>query len=274
MRNQIELAIPLSPALLLGLWTFAIAVVVNLRVPLSATWQSFWGVTAIATVVGVLLSFRDNPAPDLRVLFIPIATASVIMAPYLIHGIGSFPGSWFWDGFAYMAAGESLWLHPRHESAAGLELFYQFGHKFAQYRYISSSLIALMKGIYPLGRDAQAATGYFLFLCLFTFSSSCYFLAKVTMPGRRHLQIAFVVTASVSGPLLNLVWANNFDHLLAMSIAPVIIALAFMLRWGAIGDAILFGLFAAAEVYIYPEMAALFMMPAGLILLVRLFGEG
>ena len=47
-----------------------------------------------------------------------------------------------------------------------------------------------------------------------------------------------------------------------MSIAPVIIGLAFILRWGAIGDAILFGLFVASEVYIYPEMAALFVMPA------------
>jgi hypothetical protein len=87
------------------------------------------------------------------------------------------------------------------------------------------------------------------------------------------MQIAFVTLATVSGPLLNLVWANNFDHLLAMSIAPIIIALAFILRWGSIIDAVLLGMFTAAEVYIYPEMAALFVMPAGLILLVRLFSD-
>jgi len=46
----------------------------------------------------------------------------------------------------------------------------------------------MMKGMYPLGRDAQAAMGYVLFLCLFTFSSSCYFLAKVTMPDRKDIQ--------------------------------------------------------------------------------------
>ena len=273
MRHRLDLALSLSPALFLGLWTFAIAAVVNRGVPLSAAWQPFWIVIAVGTVAGVLLSVRDRTALDLRGLFVPIATASVVMAPYLIHGISSFPGSYLWDGFAYMAGGESLWLHPRRESAAGLELFYQFGHFVAQARYTSSSIIVLLKGIYPPGGDAQAAMGYFLFLCLLTFSSSCYFLARVTMPGRRYLQIAFVVTASVSGPLLNLVWVNNFDHLLAMSIAPVIVALAFMLRWGAIGDAILLGLFIAAEAYIYTEMAALFAMPAGLILLVRLFRE-
>jgi hypothetical protein len=87
------------------------------------------------------------------------------------------------------------------------------------------------------------------------------------------MQIVFVTLATVSGPLLNLVWANNFDHLLAMSIAPIIIALAFILRWGSIIDAVLLGMFTAAEVYIYPEMAALFGMPAGLLLLVRLFRD-
>jgi hypothetical protein len=172
-----------------------------------------------------------------------------------------------------MAMGESLWLHPRHETAAGLELFYQFGHIFVNSRYVSAALISMLKGIFPLGGDSQSATGYFLFLSIFTFSSSCFFLAKVTMPGRRMMQIAFVTMATVSSPLLNLVWANNFDHLLAMSIAPIIIGLAFILRWGSVGDAVLLGIFAAAEVYIYAEMAALFVMPAGLILLVRLFHD-
>ena len=130
-----------------------------------------------------------------------------------------------------------------------------------------------MKGIYPLGGDAQAAIGYFLFLCIFAFSSSCYFLATVTMPGRPHLQVVFVALAAVSGPILNLVWANNFDHLLAMSISPAMLGLAYIARWDSASDAILFGLFVAAEVYVYPEMALLFVMPAGLVLLVRLFRE-
>jgi hypothetical protein len=62
MRNQIELAISLSPALLLVLWTFAIAVVVNLGVPLRAAWQPFWVVIFIATVAGVFLAVRHRPA--------------------------------------------------------------------------------------------------------------------------------------------------------------------------------------------------------------------
>jgi hypothetical protein len=274
MKGRPELAILLSPALLIVIWTFVISGIVQAGIPLSAAWQYFWATTAVTSFFGCYIAFRGRHPDDiLTILLTPLLTTSVVMAPYLYHGLASFPGSWFWDGFAYTAMGESLWLHPRHETAAGLELFYQFGQRFVQTRYISAALTSMLKGIFPLGGDAQSATGYFFFLSIFTFSSSCFFLAKVTMPGRRMIQIAFVTFATVSGPLLNLVWANNFDHLLAMSITPIIIALAFILRWGSIIDAVLLGMFTAAEVYIYSEMAALFVMPAGLILLVRLFRD-
>jgi hypothetical protein len=274
MKGRPELAILLSPALLIVIWTFVISGIVQAGIPLSAAWQYFWATTAVTSFFGCYIAFRGRHPDDiLTILLTPLLTTSVVMAPYLYHGLASFPGSRFWDGFAYTAMGESLWLHPRDETAAGLELFYQFGHRFVQTRYISAALTSMLKGIFPLGGDAQSATGYFLFLSIFTFSSSCFFLAKVTMPGRRMMQIAFVTLATVSGPLINLVWANNFDHLLAMSIAPIIIALAFILRWGSVGDAVLLGMLTAAEVYIYAEMAALFVMPAGLILLVRLFRD-
>jgi hypothetical protein len=274
MKGRPELAILLSPALLIVIWTFVIGGIVQAGIPLNATWQYFWATTAVTSFFGCYIAFRGcHPDDILTILLTPLLTTSVVMAPYLYHGLAAFPGSWFWDGFAYTAMGESLWLRPRHETAAGLELFYQFGHRSGQTRYISAALTSMLRGIFPLGGDAQSATGYFLFLSILTFSSSCFFLAKVTMPGRRMMQIAFVTLATVSGPLLNLVWANNFDHLLAMSIAPIIIALAFILRWGSISDAVLLGMFTAAEVYIYAEMAALFVMPAGLILLVRLFRD-
>jgi hypothetical protein len=274
MKGRPDLAILLSPALLIVIWTFVISGIVQAGIPLSAAWQYFWATTAVASFFGCCIAFRDRHPDDiLTILLTPLLATSVVMAPYLYHGLASFPGSKFWDGFAYMAMGESLWLHPRHETAAGLELFYQLGHHFAHNRYISAALISMLKGIFPFGGDAQSATGYFLFLSIFTFSSSCFFLAKVTMPNHRMMQIVFVTLATVSGHLLNLVWANNFDHLLAMSIAPIIIALAFILRWGSITDAVLFAMFAAAEVYIYAEMAALFVMPAALILLVRLFQD-
>ena len=81
MRDRSDLAIPLSPALLLSLWTLTIVAVVSRGVPLSAMWQPFWAVIAIATVAGGLLCIRDSPAHDLRFLLVPSVTASVVMAP-------------------------------------------------------------------------------------------------------------------------------------------------------------------------------------------------
>jgi hypothetical protein len=273
LEDRPDLAISLSPALLIIVWTFVIAGVVSHGVALNVLWTLFWSATLLAATGGLLLAFRDRRRIDRFDFLLPTIATAIVMAPYLIRGLAAFPGSWFWDGFAYMAAGESLWLYPRRANIPGLELFYQFGHLAAQDRYISSSLISMMRGVFPLGGDAQAATGYFLFLCILTLSSSCYFLAKVAISDRKILQIAFVVIATISGPILNLVWTNNFDHLLAMSVAPGIIAIALFLRWGRKPDAVLLGAFIAVQVYIYPEMAPLFVMPAAVILAVRLVHE-
>jgi len=272
-KHRPDFAILLSPALLIVVWTFAAASAVIQQIPLNLLWAPLWAVTASGAAIGAVLAFRNRQQFDLPILLVPVLAAPVLMAPYLINGLATFPGSYFWDGFAYMAAGESLWLRPRNSNVSGLELFYQFGQGVAKTRYVSSSFIALMKGVFPFRGDAQAAMGYFLLLCIFIFASSCCFLAKAAMPGRRSAQIVFVIVATVSGPLLNLVWANNYDHLLAASIAPVILGLAFLLRWGRASDAVLIGLFSAALLYIYPEMAAIFALPAGLILLVRLIRE-
>ena len=85
VRNETELAILISPALLLALWTLAMAAVVNLAVPLSAAWEPFWTVIFIATVAGVFLAVCDKPSTDLLTLLaVPIGTSSIVMAPYLI----------------------------------------------------------------------------------------------------------------------------------------------------------------------------------------------
>lgn len=268
-----DLALLLSPALLLAAATLVFTTVVRHHIPLGAAWSSIWLVVAFATAAGIIHAFQKRRPFPLAILLTPVISAAIVMAPYIIHGISHFPGSWFWDGFTYMAAGESLWLHPRNADLQGLELFYEFGHRAAQSRYISSAFIGTLKGIFPPNGDAQSAIGYFLLLSVFTFATSSFFLARVVLIGRPLSQVAFVIVASISGPVLNLIWANNFDHLLALSIAPVLIALAYWLKWGSWSDALLLALFAVVEIIIYPEMAALFLLPAALLLIVRLVDE-
>ena len=171
------------------------------------------------------LSVRDRPIPDLRGLLVPTATASIVMAPYLIHGIGSFPGSWFWDGFAYMASRrKSVASSPSGKCCQPRTVLTSSDIKSAQTRYISSSVIVADERhlpAWPAMLRPQWDISYSS--ASLTFSSSCYFLAKVTMPGRGYLHDCFCRNGlELAGPLLNLVWVNNFDHLLAMSLAPAI----------------------------------------------------
>jgi hypothetical protein len=113
-KDRPELAILLSPALLIVIWTFVISGVAQAGIPLSAAWQYFWATTAVTSFFGCYIAFRDRHPDDiLTILLTPLLTTSIVMAPYLYHGLAAFPGSWFWDGFAYIAMGESLWLHPR-----------------------------------------------------------------------------------------------------------------------------------------------------------------
>jgi hypothetical protein len=261
----------LAPALLASIWVVAIGVAVKSGGTLSVVWLPFWGATLSAAAYGLAAIWRQRPR--LISLVIPLAATCVVLAPYLWHGIADFPGSWFWDGFTYMALGESLWGHPRGVPIPGAELFFEFGASSANGRFMSGALISLFKNIFPYGGDAQQATGYYLFFCVFTFSCSTAYLSRVALPYHRLMRCIFVVVTTVSGPTINLIWANNFDNLLALSLAPAILGLAMDLHWGSKREAAALAVLCGAEFCVYPELAAFFVLPAALTLAVRLFKE-
>jgi hypothetical protein len=268
-RLRSENALLLSPAITSIGWSLSMGVLVGLNVTVEAIWLPFWFCTWLSFLASALAMRRKFE--DLRLLVVPALCTLAILSPYVLHGIATFPGSWFWDGFAYLAAGETFWSHPRNETPQELELLYVFGRSLANLRFTASVLLAVFRGVIPLGGDSQASMGYLLILCVFSFSCSCYYLARVALP--KHLQIIFVVLATVSGPILNLVWANNFDHLLALSIAPALTAFAIDFQWTRRRDAVFAGLSSASLVYIYPEMAAFLLMPAALVLAFRAIKE-
>lgn len=260
----------LSPAVALAIWSLAIGLWIVGGGILDHLRTIFWIVTLGLTVAGAIAVLVRRPQ-TLLAFAIPATAAAVVMAPYLVHGLAAFPGSWFWDGFAYMAIGESLSHFPRIAIVPGLDLFDAFGHYEARGRFVSGALISTFRGIFPLGGDAQQAIGYFLLFAVLTFASSCAYLANAALPNHPRARIAFVALATVSGAVVDLIWANNFDHLLALSIMPAALGLAMNLRLGSIGDAVLLGAFAAAEVYIYPELAPLMLLPAVLATASHLF---
>jgi hypothetical protein len=265
-----ELATLAGPAILATVWTFLVGIAVSHGLTLQELWRPFWIATVASAALGVYFVVRDRTA---TLFLIPAVAALILMAPYVIHGFSSVPGSWFWDGFAYLAGGESLWRFPRGADVSGESVLYQFGHSVVQGRFISMALIGILRSAFPFGGDTQGAVGYFLLFCAFTFSSSMALLARTIMPSRTAAQALLVVVATASGPLLNLIWANNFDHFLAMSLAPAMLAIAFNARWTDSGLFAALGAMTAAQFYIYPEMALFFILPAAAVVCARIVRE-
>jgi hypothetical protein len=92
-KERIDLAILLSPALLIAIWTFVISEIVRADMPLSAVWQYFWAAMAVTSFFGCYIAFGSRQRDViLTTLLTPLLTTSIVMAPYLYHGIASFPG--------------------------------------------------------------------------------------------------------------------------------------------------------------------------------------
>lgn len=262
-------AVLLAPAITIIVWSIALGILVSHDVTVQAIWWPFWLSTALSFAATCYVMRDDLSA--VKLLMVPALCTFVILFPYFWYGIASYPGSWFWDGFAYLATGETYWAHPRHEAFQELEPLFAFGRSKFNDRFIGSALLSVFRGVIPFGGGSQNATGYFLVMTVVTFACSCTYLARVALP--KQLRVSFVALAVVSGTVLNLLWANNFDHLLALSLAPAITAFAMELRWGSKRDAAFLGLAAAALVYIYPEMAAILALPAVFILIARAFKD-
>ena len=195
------------------------------------------------------------------------------MAPYLFRGLGEFPGSWFWDGWAYLSVGEAIWYFPRGGVATtDLSPLYQLGLLVARGRFLSSALIVELQGILPLGGDSQNSVGYFLFLAVFVLATSMTALARRLINDfPAHLCVPLLVTCS--GPTLTLLHANNFDQLLIVALFPSLVTAAYVLEWRDLKGMILLGLIAAATCYAYAELAALFLLAPAAILIQRWITE-
>lgn len=276
-RVQFSLLFSVAPAALLIVWVVFLGITVGEGVPIEKLWAPFWVGSFFFALIGFVIIARRAPRA-IAVLSVPIFCTAVVMAPYLAYGVGDYPGSWFWDGWSYLAGGEALWRYPRMSTISNVELLYEYGHFSNAKRYIASALISIFRDILPLGGDSQASTGYFILLCVFVFACSCHFLARVVMPGRPIFQVAFVLLAAVSGQEINLIWANNFDNLLAVAIAPALAGMALLLTrhkgaslFWRFKTASLLGLGISAEIYIYPEMAPVLILVPAILLASRYF---
>ena len=70
MKGRPELAILLSPALLIVIWTFVISGIVQAGIPLSAALPYFWATTAAASFFGCYIAFRGRHPDDILTIVV------------------------------------------------------------------------------------------------------------------------------------------------------------------------------------------------------------
>ena len=262
-----------SPPMLLVAWVLFVGVGVEVGFSIQQLWLPFWAATFFLAGLGGLLVVSRGRVTDFFVLGAPTAATFMLLMPYAIYGFADYHGSWFWDGWSYIAAGESLLAHAPSTPAVASGPFHDFGDGVAAgSRFISSALIAVFARILPLGGDSQSSVGYFLLLATFTFACSCRLLSWVIFGGNRALEISYVFLVITSGVILNVISANNFDQLLGLALSPFLAAAASISSWQP-REAIALGAISSAVIYAYPELAPVNLLAPILLVLLRILRE-
>lgn len=197
-------------------------------------------------------------------LVIALLAAPIVMLPYFVLGLADYPGSGLLDGWSYAAFGQYLWEYPR-DTEGGLAPLYQYAVHLGHTRFIASGELGWLSVLSAAG-DTQSANGLLRAVSIFGFASSCgaWALARgVTRPRTA----AYIAITAISGWTFNVVWANNYDHGLALQYFPALATLAVCLAFATPGGAAVTALVAAGALYTYPEFALLALAIAGVLAL-------
>jgi hypothetical protein len=268
------LRVPLdsSEAALLGAavtqacWTCVAGLLIIAGVPLRVAAAPLWVLTAaLAAFGGIALRGARQAAREQTgwPLLVPLGLSLVLpvaaMAPYLGAGLIAYRGSGLPDGWSYIAAGQYFWQFPR-GTEDGIASLYEFGSVFSYMRNAASSELALLSPA-ALPGQAHSTAGLFQALTLFALftSSAAFARARGVTLGRASL---YLVCLGASGWIANLVWANNYDHGLALAYAPALAGLCTAVARPTAGTGAAVGLILAALTYTYPEMGVLIVVAA------------
>jgi hypothetical protein len=193
----------------------------------------------------------------IALLAVSLLIPPLVMLPFFVHGLADYFGSGWLDGWAYAALGQYLWNLPR-GTEGGLTPIYQFASHTGGRRYGATSGLGLFSLVFAPG-DLQAANGLLRAIAIFAFTSACAAVADVR--ARRPAALAwltypYVAMCGLSGWMLDVVWANNYDNTLALSCYPALIALVTLPAvLTTLGGATVLGVMVAGAVHTYPELA-------------------
>ena len=266
-------ALFLAPVLTLAFWSIFLGWGVLFGFPVKQLWIVGWSVTLLLALYGVKCS-KEQLLHAKWILLIGVVVIPIgLMAPYFWHGIQTYPGSWFWDGWAYVAFGQYLMEYPL-GTEGGMAPLFQYASKLSHTRFVSSAMLAFFAPMTGALQDAQAATGYFLAWTIYVFSSACtYFIITLDKIKKTWLRFAYVAFTVFSGWVLNVLMANNYDNALVLSFLPAFGAIIYSFKPKNWRWAVILGALAAAAFFCFPEMSPALFLGVSLFLLQRIFSE-
>ncbi len=251
-------------ACVLGLTVIAGLPIKRVAVPL-------WGGIAGLAIIGAWRFRADWRSVDARrsgfdfavpLWLVGLGAAPLVMLPYFVHGLMDYPGSGFLDGWAYSALGQYFWEFGRN-TEGGLNPLYQFAVHLTRTRVVSCAELSVLSALTVPG-DVESAAGLLQALAVAGFACAAGAFARVCGFTRR-VALLYVILSSVSGWMLMVLWANNYDQGQSLQYFPVVATLAILLCEFGPGGTVFTGIVSAGVIYTYPEFAALALSGAALL---------
>ena len=191
--DQIDVAE--HPDSLACIWTIAVAFIGAAGVIIDQYRLPFW----IGTAMLVVSLIHHRPKPT--TLLVPLAATAVVMLPWLSHGISTHPGSIFWDGWWYLAVGETIKDHSRSAlMPPDASPMYELGFSSLPERFITPALIAMFQGVVLRPGETQATIGFLLFFYVFVLACSIGALGAGAVSRRcPAARLGYIAAATISG---------------------------------------------------------------------------
>jgi hypothetical protein len=222
-------------------------------------------IAAAALVFGAAGAVDLVKAPPRRgvciVALVAAACPLIVLATFFRWGLTQFAGSWFYDGWSYVAIAQGFIDRFSPGADDFITSLYALSFWQTETRYIASGTIAVLS-VLTRGVDAHGGYGPLIALSTLVFASACGFLALVR-ERTAAVAVVYMVFAATGCWLLGIVQANNLDSLLVFALAPLLMALARVATAPDIRGALAFGLVLAALLWSQVELFPIAAAPAG-----------
>lgn len=260
-------ALFIAPVISMSLLILLLFFTVMAKVPIHSSYLFIWSIFLVLAVFGFIKNKKYLAGRNKWLLAGCAILPLLVMAVPYWYGSATKFGDILPDGWLYITVGQYLWKFP-FGTEGGLSPLYQSAYGLSTFRISSSAFLALLAPFYPY-QDTAAGSGVYLAWIIFAFTSSCGFFITDKIFSRMKKTI-YIILVIFSGWTWDILWAANYDNLLALVFIPILIEIITNQKYFAIGEAILTGVIFAAFTFAYPEYSIIMFFLLLIILVVRL----